>query len=447
MLKISLQIFKFNANLEGKSYLSNTIENKLLETYDLYEPDLLAQDNVCGIFHLKESLQELYDVCVFENSINGLIKGEVIDDAFDIIKTQYNLTNVVQIEDRTLSDIANEFGKPRDIISVNKDGSLKSYFIEENRIVELPNFNFEIELQKESQSMEFKLKYDQITHKCFNSITDADNLELNSFEVLDESKTKINQILKDAYLSDEVEITHISIDGSRSRGMEKPMNESDLDILVEYKGTIREDVLFNLLNESNFKIGNVKVDFNPINNEYETIGEHLIKEEIYHVNKITKALEEGVPIAITEHYLDKKDNLILFNEEIDNIMLGQLEGYGYSADSCFDQLVKIDISYSNNKQILIEAATPESLLEDAIEYRTELMDEKYGERSNYDVNDLAVKELYKMEEFKESLTKENIKEKPIFTKESMKEDLIDKKASEKDSFTKPAHEKSKVESL
>ena len=60
----------------------------------------------------------------------------------------------------------------------------------------------------------------------------------------------------------DAEIVGVVVSGSRCRGLEK--KNSDLDVVVEYKGSIREDDFFNMLHESGFKISDIKVDINPI---------------------------------------------------------------------------------------------------------------------------------------------------------------------------------------
>ena len=42
------------------------------------------------------------------------------------------------------------------------------------------------------------------------------------------------------------------LSGSRCRGIEK--TGSDLDVVVDYKGTIREDDFFNILHEDGFRL-------------------------------------------------------------------------------------------------------------------------------------------------------------------------------------------------
>ncbi len=60
----------------------------------------------------------------------------------------------------------------------------------------------------------------------------------------------------------DAEVVDVILSGSRCRGLES--DNSDIDIVVEYKGSEHEDTLFNVLNEDGFMIGGMKVDINPI---------------------------------------------------------------------------------------------------------------------------------------------------------------------------------------
>ncbi len=60
----------------------------------------------------------------------------------------------------------------------------------------------------------------------------------------------------------DVEIIDVKLNGSRVKGLAK--DDSDLDVVLEFKGNIREDDLFNILNSDPLVIGNVVVDINPI---------------------------------------------------------------------------------------------------------------------------------------------------------------------------------------
>lgn len=60
----------------------------------------------------------------------------------------------------------------------------------------------------------------------------------------------------------DVEIVDVVVAGSRCRGIEK--ENSDLDVVVEYTGSTREDDLFNMLHEDSIYIAGIQVDINPI---------------------------------------------------------------------------------------------------------------------------------------------------------------------------------------
>lgn len=77
-----------------------------------------------------------------------------------------------------------------------------------------------------------------------------------------------------------VRITGIAVVGSRCRGLEK--NGSDIDVVVEYKGSESEDALFNVLNEDGFEIAGIRVDINPIKKDKTgTLAGYLERAEAY----------------------------------------------------------------------------------------------------------------------------------------------------------------------
>lgn len=63
----------------------------------------------------------------------------------------------------------------------------------------------------------------------------------------------------------DAQIENVVLSGSRCRGIEK--KGSDLDVVVSYDGSIREDDLFDTLHEEKFEIAGVEVDINPITEE------------------------------------------------------------------------------------------------------------------------------------------------------------------------------------
>ena len=91
-------------------------------------------------------------------------------------------------------------------------------------------------------------------------------------QIFNYSKKEIQNILK-KYINHKIDIEIIDIELYGSRTKEAAREDSDLDILLEYKGNIREDDLFNILNEEPLYIEGIKIDINPITER--TIKEYM----------------------------------------------------------------------------------------------------------------------------------------------------------------------------
>ena len=77
----------------------------------------------------------------------------------------------------------------------------------------------------------------------------------------------VNGKLQEDFPEEDIYVKQVTVVGSRSRG--EAHEGSDLDILLEYGGEgVREDTLFNILNEDRLEIGGIRVDINPINEKY-----------------------------------------------------------------------------------------------------------------------------------------------------------------------------------
>lgn len=85
-------------------------------------------------------------------------------------------------------------------------------------------------------------------------------------------------------------VNNLEIHGSRGRGTARP--DSDLDVVVEYEGSLREDDAFNFLNEDPLIYNGIKVDVNPIRKqETGTLQDYMVKSRKYD-QKILKQLGE-----------------------------------------------------------------------------------------------------------------------------------------------------------
>ena len=125
-------------------------------------------------------------------------------------------------------------------------------------------------------------------------------------EIKDITRDYIQEKLEENNLYD-VEINDLEINGSRNRGTAK--ENSDLDIVVEYTGDIREDDLFNILNEDPMYIDGVQVDINPIN-EYDTgtLKDFMERSNKYDEEVLSKLNENSTP---TQQELDNLEDIRL----------------------------------------------------------------------------------------------------------------------------------------
>ena len=98
-------------------------------------------------------------------------------------------------------------------------------------------------------------------------------------------REKVIQIAEDYGL--DVTVEDVIVSGSRCRGLENA--ESDLDVVVSYSGSEREDDLFNTLKDENMYFGKVELDINPINTaETGTLAQYLPGVEKYLEEKAEK---------------------------------------------------------------------------------------------------------------------------------------------------------------
>lgn len=129
-------------------------------------------------------------------------------------------------------------------------------------------------------------------------------------------------------------IQAVCVYGSRTRnGLYN--EDSDVNVVIAYEGTVREDDLFSVLNEAGYKVGNMKVDMNPIRpDETGTLEEFLEKSERYLDEKTEqmKARGEYKPLAKVEELEEANYNMI---DNVLNNMPAKKEPYlEYYAAEC-----------------------------------------------------------------------------------------------------------------
>lgn len=219
------------------------------EKNKLQEPEQIAlsfKECYIGI----QTCTEGYDYSIFDVDYN-LLDGGVYDDLN--ISINEALKNI--LEDVGIKDLDEGISLDYDVL-MEKGEEIERIKMKERRIV-----------------LNFKAK----TKELFNHIEGhtSDDIERIAHEYI---KSKI----KEYYIK--VDIIDVLVSGSRSRGLER--KDSDIDIVVEYKGNEREDFLYNIFNEDEFSVLGIRMDINPITKEKTgTLAEYLPDVEKYLAEK------------------------------------------------------------------------------------------------------------------------------------------------------------------
>ena len=132
----------------------------------------------------------------------------------------------------------------------------------------------------------------------YDSCAELENIiQYNVSEVLEDN---------DIIYNNEIEYLCIYVHGSRVFG--NPRKNSDIDFVLFYKGTIREDDLFNIFADENIYIEHVKCDFNPIQIDDDSDIEYYIqKHDIeYHQKPI---LEKKINLAFALDDFDDQEEI------------------------------------------------------------------------------------------------------------------------------------------
>lgn len=273
--------------------------------------------------------------------------------------------------------------------------------------------------------LDFKSK----TNEMFHDI-DGQRPEDVEQTVLAYIKFKIDEYDMD------VKIIDVVVSGSRCRGMEQ--EDSDLDVVIEYSGSIREDTFFNLLHEDGFEIGDVPVDINPITKgKTGTLGEYLTWIEDY--------LSEKMGIVRVKEIIDEiktADKLIAYQEQYcaylhlnkdeAQLLLGYLEWHGYTIGADGSMLYRGDLEHTKGEIIWEEYSLKEVALT-ASEWNYELLEEAEGMEQEY------YNSLKKDEQMLDKLTNR------IFNKEKLEEQSILESFRKKPENTTVNREEKKIQ--
>lgn len=113
-----------------------------------------------------------------------------------------------------------------------------------------------------------------------------------------------------------VNIKDIAIHGSRGRGTARP--DSDLDVVVEYKGDVREDTLFDILNEEHLEIDGIQVDINPITEDGTgTLKDYMARSDEYDKEVLAKVSQPKYSLSNID-LKQKQLDIVLENNPVED---------------------------------------------------------------------------------------------------------------------------------
>lgn len=164
----------------------------------------------------------------------------------------------------------------------------------------------------------------------------------------------INDVMRDYDI--DAEIIGMDIHGSRNRHDARP--DSDLDVVVEYSGDIREDDMFNALNgeEDALSIEGIKVDINPIRKE-ETgdLQDYMKQSEEYDKEKSEHAKQKG-PSAASEIKNNKSEKIEDYGEQISGARKDMLRDLAKTVqNTSLESLISLPFSKAFKKPNLRKA--------------------------------------------------------------------------------------------
>lgn len=254
------------------------------------------------------------NVSDYESKYRGELRpGETLD-------TLYERFNIHRPDDFTGHSLS-----VSDVIVLESDGKKTPFYVDSFGFQKLENF-FEERFVRTEAEKKIISDFREKKQKYFRPVDGrkAEEIENNVREYL--HKKVREQDLP-------IQFGEVLLYGSRSRGKEK--QTSDLDVLVEYKGTSREDDLFNLFHEDDFCIGGCKVDINPIKEEKSGSLTAFLQQAVYF-------MESELAFSVADRYIYIQD---------------ATEGYDYTIyDSDFTEL---DGGVYDNPEISIYEALDE----------------------------------------------------------------------------------------
>ena len=254
---------KFMLTLEGKE---NEIETELAV-------------HIVDRYILMHECEEGYDYSILDEQYH-LLDGGVYDNPDITIRRAMDMV-IADLKEPRFSAVTEQYyrdeylqgevyaGSKAEIVNFEK----LSEKTEEVEQADLEAKQAEFRENNPDVVADFRAKTEELFHSLDGQ--SAENIEKTVYAYV---QSQIDEYGLDA------EIVDVVVAGSRCRGIEK--ENSDLDVVVEYTGSTREDDLFNLLHEDSIYIAGIQVDINPITDgKTGTLATYLLAVESYLAEK------------------------------------------------------------------------------------------------------------------------------------------------------------------
>lgn len=239
----------------------------------------------------------------------------------ETLETIYECFNIHRPEDFTGHSLS-----VSDVVVLESETEKKAFYVDSFGFSELKDFFVE-RFERTEQQKKMIAGFREKTETYFRPVEG-----MNATEVEDAVRDYLMDTIRRQDLL--IQIGEVMVYGSRCRGTEK--TTSDIDIVVEYKGDIQEDDLFNLLHEDEFLLGNHKVDINPIKNDKSgNIADFLRQAAIY--------MESEMVFSIADRYIYIQDATEGYDYTIYGLDMKEIDGgvYDDSDISIYEALDEI----------------------------------------------------------------------------------------------------------
>lgn len=252
--------------------------------------------------------------------------------------------------------------------------------------IEQPQVEQEQEPVAEQKNPSWMEKNTPTTIQGFDGLTD--------FDIYNACDEYIEGVIRDTQLN----IAQVDMIAIGSRAFGTAREDSDLDILVEYEGDVKEDAVFNALNAEPFELLGIKVDFFPIRAEQSGTlsqwleshdnGRPVAKEEPKEEKKpvVQQVNVEGLFGALNDMAAGKRNEVKLseFAEPVKEETKQEVTPAGFKAGDKFSYTLpaaegEFTIEIKSVKEGNVDFHISGNGLDEDRSYSVEMFDENYEE--------------------------------------------------------------------